>query len=81
MAELLLFTSLLQSDPVWKYFSVHQISKVYDVTKPMMHLTSVLRRNILILSESDHFNSMEDFVTRNNPISRTVTLLVNNVCN
>ena len=59
----LLSSSWLQWDPVWKYFSVHQISKVYDVTKPLMLLTAVLY--VLILSESDHFNSMEDFVTRN----------------
>ena len=56
------------------------MSKVNDVTKSLMQMI-VLRRNSLLWSESDHFNSMEDFVTRNNPISRTVTLLVNNVCN
>ena len=58
-----------------------KISKVYDVTKSLMQMLAVLRRNGLIWSESDHFNSMEDFVTGYNPISRTVTLLVNNVCN
>ena len=61
MAELLSF-SLLRWDPVWEYFSVHKISKVYDVTQLLLHLTVLY---VLILSESDHFNSMEDFVTRN----------------
>ena len=46
----------------------------------MMNMV-ILCRNFLIWSESDHFNSMEDFVTRNDPICGTVTLLVNNVCN
>ena len=61
MVELLPFNSL-QWDPVWEYFSVHQISKVYDVTKSLMHF---VLRYVQIRSESDHFNSMEDFVTRN----------------
>ena len=62
MVELLSF-SLLQWDPVWKYFSVHhKISKVYDVTKSLMHFVLLY---VLIWSESDHFDSMEDFVTRN----------------
>ena len=81
MVELLFF-SLLQCSGIQfvnMYFCVHQISKVYDVTKSLMHLTAVLY--VLIRSESDHFNSMEDFVTLYNPILRTVTLLVNNVCN